>query len=46
MVKSRRLSVNTYNEKTADEVVDDIVHVYYNLFIKLQTRLDLENLSA
>lgn len=46
MVKSRRLSVHTYNEKTADEVVDDIVHVYYNLFIKLQTRLDLESLTT
>ena len=42
MVKSRRLSVHTYNEETADEIVDDIVNVYYHLFILLQTRLDVE----
>lgn len=42
MVKSRRLSVHTYNEETADEIVDDIVNVYYHLFVQLQTRLNVE----
>lgn len=45
MVKSRRLSVHTYNESTAEEIAEDIINVYNELFIKLQTRLDVERLS-
>ena len=44
MVKSRRLSVHTYDESTADKVAEDIANVYINLFVQLQTRLKLESL--
>ncbi|MBI4946130.1 MAG: nucleotidyltransferase substrate binding protein [Bacteroidetes bacterium] len=46
MVDSRKLSVHTYDEDTANEVAKDIVDTYYNLFIQLQTRLQLEKLSS
>jgi len=45
MVDSRKLSVHTYDEKTAHEVAEDIVVTYLGLFIQLQTRLQLEKLS-
>ena len=45
MVDSRKLSVHTYNAKTADEIADDIAETYIALFIQLQTRLQLEKLS-
>jgi len=45
MVDSRKLSVHTYDEKTAQEVAEDIVVKYLGLFIQLQTRLQLEKLS-
>ena len=46
MVDSRRLSVHTYNEATANEVVEDIVETYMDLFIQLQTRLQVAKLNA
>lgn len=42
MVKSRRLSVHTYNQETADEIVEGIVNAYFNHFIQLRTRLSVE----
>jgi len=42
MVKSRRLSVHTYDESTADEIAEKISNTYINLFIQLQTRLNVE----
>ncbi len=45
MVDSRRLSVHTYDEKTAEEVAIDIAEIYLGLFVQLQTRLQLERLS-
>ena len=45
MGDSRKLSVHTYDEKTAQEVANDIAETYLGLFIQLQTRLQLEKLS-
>ena len=36
MIKSRVLRSHTYNEKIADEITIDIVHIYYHEFLKLQ----------
>jgi nucleotidyltransferase substrate binding protein (TIGR01987 family) len=46
MVTSRRLSVHTYDEDTANEVAQDIAETYLGLFIQLQSRLQLEMLNA
>ena len=46
MVDSRKLSVHTYDEATANEVAIDIVQTYLNLFMQLQTRLQVEKLKA
>jgi nucleotidyltransferase substrate binding protein (TIGR01987 family) len=46
MVSSRRLSVHTYDEETANEVAQDITETYLGLFIQLQTRLQLEMLNT
>jgi nucleotidyltransferase substrate binding protein (TIGR01987 family) len=40
MIKSRRLTSHTYNEKLADLTVKDIREVYYPEFIRLQARLE------
>ena len=45
MVDSRKLSVHTYDEDTANEVAHDISGTYINLFIQLQTRLQVEKLN-
>ena len=46
MVDSRKLSVHTYDEDTANEVARDISETYINLFYQLQTRLQVEKLKA
>lgn len=46
MVDSRKLSVHTYDENTANEVAQDIAETYLDLFIQLQTRLQLEKLGS
>lgn len=46
MVDSRKLSVHTYDEETATEVAEDITETYLNLFIQLQTRLQIDKLKA
>jgi|SRR5665213_1289837 len=45
MVDSRKLSVHTYNHDTAEQVAEDISETYLDLFIQLQTRLQLEKLN-
>jgi nucleotidyltransferase substrate binding protein (TIGR01987 family) len=39
MIKSRTLTVHTYNEDTANEITADIINSYYQEFIKLQRKL-------
>ncbi len=46
MVSSRRLSVHTYDEETANEVAQDIAETYLGLFIQLQSRLKVEMLNV
>lgn len=46
MVDSRKLSVHTYDEDTANEIAKDIVDTYFSLFIQLQTRLQVEKLNS
>jgi nucleotidyltransferase substrate binding protein (TIGR01987 family) len=36
MIKSRTLTSHTYNEDIADEITNDIFHIYYNEFLKLR----------
>ena len=40
MVESRKLTVHTYNEETADEVEDAVIETYYELFLELQNSLE------
>lgn len=44
MVDSRKLTVHTYNEDTANQVVAEIKDEYYHLFVQLETRLEAERL--
>ncbi len=41
-IKSRQLTVHTYNEKTAKTIYLDIVEQYYFEFLSLKERLHLE----
>lgn len=43
--KSRELTVHSYDEATADEIAENIVNVYFPLFVQLETRLQLEKLN-
>lgn len=45
MVDSRKLTVHTYNEDTANQVAEDIAEVYHDLFIQLETRLGADLLN-
>lgn len=42
MIDSRKLTVHTYNEKTANTVASDIVETYFELFMGLQETLEKE----
>jgi nucleotidyltransferase substrate binding protein (TIGR01987 family) len=42
MYKSRNLTSHTYNEETAEEIVEAIGSVYYQLFKNLQIKLEEE----
>lgn len=42
MKKSRELTSHTYNSDLAEEIVDDIIHVYYPLLIELNNKLEEE----
>jgi nucleotidyltransferase substrate binding protein (TIGR01987 family) len=46
MVDSRKLSVHTYDENTANEIAEEIIGVYLGLFLQLQTRLQVEKLES
>lgn len=44
MIESRIKSSHTYNEETADEIVDAVLHTYHHLFISFQqTMNDIHN---
>ncbi|MBI4929351.1 MAG: nucleotidyltransferase substrate binding protein [Bacteroidetes bacterium] len=43
MVDDRKLTVHTYDEKKADEMVEKIRDVHFNLFVRLETRLLVES---
>jgi nucleotidyltransferase substrate binding protein (TIGR01987 family) len=45
MVDSRKLTVHTYNEETANTVAEEIGAIYYDLFMQLEARLQLEKLQ-
>lgn len=40
MIESRNLSSHTYNEKTAEKIVADILTLYYNLFASLEVKMN------
>jgi len=40
MIESRNLSSHTYNEKTAEKIVADILTIYYNLFASLESKMN------
>ena len=46
MIDSRQLSIYSYDEKTSNEVVNDIVEKYIDLFIQLQSKLQVEKLKS
>jgi nucleotidyltransferase substrate binding protein (TIGR01987 family) len=39
MLRSRNMALNTYNQETADEIVEDTVNLYYDLFVQLENTL-------
>lgn len=45
MKKSRDLTSHTYEEETADDIAESIVGVYFDLFVQLETRLQLEKIN-
>ena len=46
MVDSRKLTTHTYHRETAVKALKEIVEIYYDLFVQLETRLELERLST
>lgn len=45
MKKSRDLTSHSYDGETADDIAENILETYYNLFIQLETRLQLEKIN-
>lgn len=45
MKKSRDLTSHSYDGDTADDIAENILDMYYNLFIQLETRLQLEKIN-
>jgi nucleotidyltransferase substrate binding protein (TIGR01987 family) len=43
MVNSRRLSAHTYDEATANAIVQDVINEYYPLFAAFKTRMEKED---
>jgi len=39
MIKSRNKSSHTYNQETADELVEDTVNIFHGLFLQLENKL-------
>ena len=44
MYQSRNKTSHAYDEETANEVAENIIQLYHNLFIQLETRLEVERL--
>lgn len=42
---SREMTSHTYNDETANEIAENIVETYIDLFLQLETRLQLEKLN-
>lgn len=40
MIQSRNISSHTYDERTAEQLVDVIIHHYYPLFVVLKTEME------
>jgi nucleotidyltransferase substrate binding protein (TIGR01987 family) len=45
MKKARDLTSHTYEEDTADEIMEEITNTYYPLLLQLETRLQLEKIN-
>ena len=39
MIQSRNLTSHTYNQETADKIVDDTVNIFHDLFVQLEIKL-------
>jgi len=39
MIRSRNKSSHTYNQETADEIVEDTVNIFHGLFLQLESKL-------
>ena len=39
MIQSRNLSSHTYNQEIADEIVEDTINIFHNLFVQLERKL-------
>ena len=39
MIKSRNKSSHTYNQETADEIVEDTVYIFHDLFLQFEKKL-------
>ncbi|NBQ67892.1 MAG: nucleotidyltransferase [Nitrosomonadaceae bacterium] len=40
MIQSRNVSSHTYDERTAEQLTDAIIHQYYPLFVALKTEME------
>ncbi|OJW14983.1 nucleotidyltransferase substrate binding protein [Mucilaginibacter sp. 44-25] len=40
MLQSRNLTAHSYNEKTADEIVEAVLNIYFDAFKKLEKKLE------
>lgn len=45
MKKSRDLTSHSYDGDTADKIAENIIELYYGMFIQLETRLQLEKIN-
>lgn len=45
MYQSRNKTSHAYDEEVADEVAEKIIAIYHDLFIQLETRLEVERLT-
>jgi nucleotidyltransferase substrate binding protein (TIGR01987 family) len=45
MIESRIKTSHTYNEETAIEIADAVMHTYYDLFLSLRNKLETHKLT-
>ena len=45
-IRSRNRTVHTYNEQTADEIKNAIIHFYFQLFKEFETKMEGYRLAA